>query len=374
MITWLLVSLALLGLAAAIVGGIVRWARRNAIEPPRSSPPMGPRWLGRFLPEHPPHAFIASVVAAALFGVAIVLVGVAASNRGLYGWTLFILAPFAMGFVAASLTTYRLEPTMPRFVLAGTFTAITAGLAFLLMGIEGVVCLLMAVPVTVPCAIVGALAAYFMHSLRRAGTTTAMGMIVVVVPLGLVAEPGLIGPPPPYTVHSSIEIDAPPDAVWAHLAEFDPIAAPVDTWFFRAGVAYPISARLAGERGVGAMRICEFSTGRFTETVRVWEPGRRLMFTIEEAAPVLREWTPYRDLHPPHLQGYFVPESGDFRLVPLENGRTRLEGTSVYRNHMWPSAYWRVWSDVIVKGVHRRVFQNVKQLAERRAPEKAGSR
>jgi hypothetical protein len=366
-ITWLVVTLVLLGLALAVVAGVVRWAKRHGIEPPLSSPPMGPRWLGRILPEHPRDAFIAAVVAAALFGVAVVGLGVVATDRGVYGWTLFVLAPFAMGFVAASLTTYRQEPTIPRFVLAGTFAALTAGLAFLAMGVEGVVCLLMAVPVTVPCSITGALAAYFLHSLRRVGST-AMGMIVVVVPLGLVAEPGLIGTPPPYTVRSSIDIDAPPAAVWAHLVEFDAIAAPVDTWLFRAGVTYPISARLAGERGVGATRICEFSTGLFTETVRVWEPGRRLMFTIEAGPPVLREWTPYRDLHPPHLQGYFVPESGDFRLVPLGNGKTRLEGTSVYRNHMWPSSYWRVWSDAIVAQVHRRVFQNVKQLAEGKTP------
>ena len=112
------------------------------------------------------------------------------------------------------------------------------------------------------------------------------------------------------------------------------------------------------------MRVCDFSTGRFVETVRVWEEGQRLMFTIESGRPVLREWSPYGDIHPPHVQGYFVPESGDFRLVPLGSRGTRLEGTSVYRNRMWPSGYWRLWSDAIVSRVHRRVFEHVKQLAE----------
>jgi hypothetical protein len=366
-ITWLIASLVLLCLAVPIVAAVVAWARRHAVEPLRSSPPMGPRWLGRLFPEQPAHAFIAAVVTAALIGVGLALLGVLASDRARYGWTLFVLAPFALGFVAAALTTYRQEPTMPRFILASTFAALTAGLAFLAMGAEGVVCLLMAVPVTVPCSIIGALGAYVVHSLRRA-RSTAMGLIIVVVPLGFATEPRLIEAPPRYTVHSAIDIGASPAAVWARLVEFDSISAPLDTWFFRAGVAYPISARLVGERGPGAMRICEFSTGLFTETVRVWEPRQRLMFTIEDGPPVLREWTPYRNVHPPHLDGYFVPESGDFRLVPLANGGTRLEGTSVYRNHMWPSGYWRIWSDAIVKSVHRRVFENIKQLAERRAP------
>src|SRR5688572_13725340 len=89
-ITWLLVSLALLGLAVAIVAAVVAWARRHAVEPLHSSPPMGPRWLGRLFPEKPAYAFVAAVVTAALLGVALVLLGVA-SNRARYGWTLFVL-------------------------------------------------------------------------------------------------------------------------------------------------------------------------------------------------------------------------------------------------------------------------------------------
>lgn len=362
MLTVLAAAVILLALGLAVVGGLVQWARRRSVDLPLTAPPMGPAWLDRFIPSHPTHAFVAAIVAAALFGIALILLGLVARDR--YGWTLFVVAPFAVGFVAASLTTYRHQPTIGRFVLAGTFAALTTGLGFFGLGAEGLVCLLMAVPITVPCSVIGALAAFLVHARRRT-SAAAMGMIICVVPLGLVVEPGLIGTPPAYTVRSSVDIAAPPAAVWAHLIEFDAIAAPVESWFFRAGVAYPISARLVGEPGVGAMRVCDFSTGRFIETVRAWDPERRLMFTIEEGPPVLEEWTPYRDVHPPHLRGYFAPESGDFRLLPLANGGTRLEGTSVYRNQMWPSGYWRVWSDAIVTRVHRRVFQNVKQLAER---------
>jgi hypothetical protein len=35
---------------------------------------------------------------------------------------------------------------------------------------------------------------------------------------------------------------------------------------------------------------------------------------------------------------------------------------------MWPSHYWRLWSDAIVSRVHRRVFENVKQLADVKRP------
>jgi len=89
------------------------------------------------------------------------------------------------------------------------------------------------------------------------------------------------------------------------------------------------------------------------------------MFTVDEAPPALEEWTPYKHVHPAHLTGYLVAESADFRLAMLPGGRTRLEGTSVFRNHMWPSSYWELWSEAIVTQIHRRVFEHVRHLAER---------
>lgn len=182
-------------------------------------------------------------------------------------------------------------------------------------------------------------------------------------------EPVPLAVPPPLTVQTSIEIDASPVTVWAHLVRFEPIGVPLDSWLFKAGVAYPISAELRGQ-GVGAIRVCEFSTGTFVETIRKWEVDRQLAFTVDEAPPPLREWTPYDSVHPPHLHGYFLPESADFRLVALGAHRTRLDGTSVYRNRMWPAGYWRLWSDAMVKHVHLRVFQHIKRLAEHASGQK----
>ena len=56
---------------------------------------------------------------------------------------------------------------------------------------------------------------------------------------------------------------------------------------------------------------------------------------------------------------------GEFRLVRNEDGSTQLEGISWYRNAMWPSAYWQLWSDAILHQVHLRVFNHIKLLSER---------
>jgi hypothetical protein len=80
----------------------------------------------------------------------------------------------------------------------------------------------------------------------------------------------------------------------------------------------------------------------------------------------LKEWSPF-DIHPPHLDHYLVSRRGQFRLVRLPDGRTRLEGTTRYTNRMWPAAYWHVWSDAIIHRIHLRVLNHVKDLAEAEA-------
>jgi hypothetical protein len=56
-----------------------------------------------------------------------------------------------------------------------------------------------------------------------------------------------------------------------------------------------------------------------------------------------------------------VEGAPDNLLVLVRGGRTRLKGTSYYRNDNWPAQYWRVWSDATFHTVHYRVLENVKQ-------------
>ena len=149
------------------------------------------------------------------------------------------------------------------------------------------------------------------------------------------------------------------------MVAFPPLDEPRE-WLFRTGVAYPVGAVIEG-RGPGAVRRCRFSTGEFVEPITMWEPGRRLAFDVAAQPEPMRELHPWADPHPPHLDGTFESVRGEFRLDPLPGGRTRLSGTTWYRVHMGPQAYWAVWSDAILHRVHGRVLNHVKGLAERDA-------
>jgi len=170
-------------------------------------------------------------------------------------------------------------------------------------------------------------------------------------------------------VRSAVEVDAPPEVVWSHVVSFSELPPPSEL-LFRAGVAYPMRAEIQG-RGVGAVRHCVFSTGPFVEPIEVWDEPRLLKFSVTKNPAPMQEWTPYRDVHPPHLDGFLVSSGGQFLLTALPGGRTRLEGTTWYRHHMSPVRYWQAWSDFIIHRIHLRVLNHVKQLAEQQRPQQA---
>jgi hypothetical protein len=118
---------------------------------------------------------------------------------------------------------------------------------------------------------------------------------------------------------------------------------------------------------VGAVRRCEFSTGPFVEPITVWDQPHRLAFDVTQQPPSMTEWSPYHDVHAPHLEGYMVSRGGEFRLVALPGGRTRLEGTTHYTLALYPALYWRGYAEALLHGIHTRVLQHIKHLSEVKA-------
>ena len=50
---------------------------------------------------------------------------------------------------------------------------------------------------------------------------------------------------------------------------------------------------------------------------------------------------------------------GEFRLVALPSGRTRLEGRTWYQLSMEPQPYWAWFSDLLIHAIHQRVLAHI---------------
>jgi uncharacterized membrane protein YhaH (DUF805 family) len=291
------------------------------------------------------------------------LVFVSANVLKSYGFGVFVGAPFAQGWLAAVL--YGLPRRRSVWDCLGVAVAALAltGVLLLVVAIEGLICILMAAPICLALSLLGGLVGFIVQSRPWANDTVPamiLGLLVL-MPSLMAAESRTARAPGVREVRTEVIVDAAPDQVWGHILTFPPLAEPKEL-LFRAGIAYPQRAEICG-RGVGAVRHCVFSTGAFIEPIDVWDEPHCLAFQVTDQPPPMEELSPFH-IHPPHLDNFLISRRGQFRLEPLPDGRTRLEGTTWYTNRMSPADYWGVWSDVIIHRIHRRVLDHVRALAE----------
>jgi len=304
----------------------------------------------------------AGVAAGVVIAVAMVIVSVELWRS--YGATLFFLTPTVIGAIGGYLHNRPQLRPLGETIIVATLTVLLAGGALLLFALEGVMCLLMVFPLAHAAALLGALLG---RAIAGSGAGTPAQALLVAAALPLLAGfDALPSESPLYEVASSVEVDAPPARVWQHVIAFEQLPPPHEL-VFRTGIAYPVRARIEG-RGVGALRYCEFSTGAFVEPITRWDEPHALGFDVASQPAPMLEQSPYGPIVTPHLDGYFRSVRGEFRLVALPGGRTRLEGSTWYALDLQPRSYFRVWSDALVSRIHLRVLEHVKRLAESERP------
>ena len=290
-------------------------------------------------------------------GLSLILLSLVLVRSGTYGLSLFLVLPIAAGALGAWVAKSR---TAVSAAWVGASATAIASLGFFAFGIEGAICILMALPLACP---LGALGGFlFFHLSQKRALANGAAMLAL-LPLGF----GTLGfdvtaKPSVFMVKSSVEIAAPPERVWKNVVSFSELPPPGE-WYFKDGVAYPIRAHIDGS-GPGAIRYCEFSTGPFVEPIEVWDEPHLLRFSVAQNPAPLNEWSPYAHILPRHLHGYLVSKQGQFLLTPLPNGHTLLEGTTWYQHGLWPETYWTLWSQAIIHRIHMRVLTHIKQLSE----------
>ena len=113
-------------------------------------------------------------------------------------------------------------------------------------------------------------------------------------------------------VETTVEIAAPPAAVWARLCDAQmPATAPCEFRLGRLGPPQPIRCELpSGVGGVGQERRCVTTSGVVTQRITAWADREHLAFeVVAEDAGLGVHVRAMRD---------------DFWVAPLASGRTRL--------------------------------------------------
>lgn len=332
--------------------------------PAEEQPPAEPGTSQEFLRRILPHGRLATAAAATLLTSILTafLAWLSVNRLGSYGWALFFALPFASGLLAVLLASARGQCSFGESLVLSLLTVAVAGILLFAFAVEGLICLLMALPIAVVMALAGGTIAFLIQAQvwkYRQGTAV-LCTILAAFPVTFVFDEKL--QPPLRRCDTELRIAASPERVWDHVIQFSRIPPP-EEWVFKTGIAYPVEAAIEGH-GIGAIRRCRFSTGDFVEPITSWQKPIRLAFSVQSMPEPMQELSPYRNLKPAHLNAYLVSERGEFLLEPLPDGGTLLRGTTWYRQHLWPQFYWTRFTDFLIHSIHLRVLKHIRSEAE----------
>jgi hypothetical protein len=277
---------------------------------------------------------------------------------------LFVGVPYFIGFFPVAILRFRGRKDFRTCLQAPGLVLLLIGLFFLFAGVEGLICMIMALPLAAPMILLGAWLAYLlMH--RSAAVAPAGGAALVLMALGgvLWAESKLRRMAPTYTVSDAVAIAASTQVVWDALVGLEDLGQPQDL-MFRAGIACPLTVNIYG-RGEGALRVCTLTTGELHERITVWEPARLMRWVSLSTPPPLKELNPFRETNPPHLHGFYRSVDGQFELRAIGSDSTLVTRSSSYQHNLYPAAYWRLWCDYVASRGHLHVLSVLKQESER---------
>ncbi|MBZ2184354.1 MAG: SRPBCC family protein [Bryobacter sp.] len=315
-------------------------------------------------PESYSSAWAAAMISAA---VGLAAIGLCVWGFRSYGWGVFFAVPFAIGLISALLVSSKSLRSFRYCFSVSCLAMAMVGIVMISFALEGLLCLLMSIPLALPLAmagvVVGRAIATPSPSVRPNAFVVAISLLAT-CPLTATIDTWAGLPNRLHRVVTSVEIAAPPEIVWRHVISFRDLPAPTE-WFFAAGIAYPLRARIEGT-GPGAIRYCEFSTGPFVEPVTAWQPNELLAFDVTASPPPMRELSPY-DIHPPHLDSFLTSRRGQFRLLRLPHGGTLLEGSTWYELRLLPEAFWSFYADFFIHSIHHRVLHHIAHLSEQRS-------
>ncbi len=304
---------------------------------------------------------IFQVTAGALSGVLIILLAVAISALVFraYGWGIFVLTPFVVGFTTGFIVNRQELQSISRTNGLVLLSAALGCFGLILFALEGLICLVLASPLAGVAAIAGGVLGRMAARIGKG----PMGPVYCIALLPAVfAVDALYPPAVTMMTDESILIGASASVVWQAVTSDEPIREPA-TLVGRLGLAYPERAHFSG-RGVGAIRTGYFSTGTAQEQIVDWEEGKLLGFMVLSQPPAMKEMSPYRHVHAPHLLGYFETGETRFEVQPLGERRSRLTIRAAHRLRIDPVIYWEPIARWAASNNTRRVLRDLKAKAE----------
>jgi hypothetical protein len=238
-------------------------------------------------------------------------------------------------------------------------------LAGLILLQEGVICILMLLPLWIPAAVAGSMATYGLRlRIRERGRLFCTALLLVPLVAAQIEaefEPATGW----YVVEREVIVDTAPSEVWPHLVAIADIEPNEGRWNLTQDVLdipRPVSASLE-RRGSKLIRRATWESGvRFEEHITDWRAGRSVEWAFAFPDPSVQQHT---DQHIAPHGTHLRIDRGGYRLQATEDGRTRLRLYTRYGLRTPLNGYAAAWGELLLGDIQENVLAIVKGRAER---------
>lgn len=276
------------------------------------------------------------------------------------------LLPVCLGIITVYFARENLQKSIYFQIFAPWLTSIISMALSMLVGMEGTICLIMALPIyLIFSSIGGILTGYYLKKMRGKNNLNHVFLsIFLFLPLisGKI-ESHYPLPQEIRTVLTEIDIKAKAETAWQHFAVVKKITEPQNSFFYWMGFPKPVEATLS-DPGVGGIRRAKFEKGlEFTETITHWSENDELIFRIKSNP----EKTPLTTLDPHVVVGghFFDTLEGKYKIIPIDKEHIKLILTSKYRLSTRFNIYSRLWSDFLMRDIQNNILNVIKSRCER---------
>jgi hypothetical protein len=294
--------------------------------------------------------------------IALIIVALALLDSGTYGWTLFGIIPFSIGLTAGTFTKRYRSGKLIRVTLLVILCILGLSAILLLGRAEGIICILMALGVIALPTFIGMAVGMWIRKIH----VIYLAVFVVMINASFITfdrydESQVIS-----ITSEEVVIEATKEDVWyvlTHGVQFKPNS----NFFFESGVNYPTSMQLQYKDQNNCFLVCTLSAGNTALKVESLDSLKSIRFSVPDMIIPMQELSIYDSIDAPHLQGYFKPVYGEFKIESISDNECRLVATTSYSYKITPVFYWKWWSDYLVNTMHRHVLNDIKLLAEANA-------
>ncbi len=278
---------------------------------------------------------------------------------------------FVLPFCLGAITIYFAEPPLKRLwgyrIFFPWVTAMICLFFALITGLEGTICLLMAIPIYFPLASLGGVFMGLVDSNFNSNklNSSILGLLLFTPFVMSGIEERIELPILTKQVDTSILINASPKIVWSQITRIPKITEDQNSIFYLMGFPRPVEATLSFE-GVGGIREAKFEKGlMFLETITHWVPEQKLTFKIQ-AEP---KNTPLTTLDSHVVVGgrYFDTLLGEYKIETLGKNKVILHLFSRYRLSTRFNFYAELWSDFLMRDIQNNILNVIRSRSEREA-------